>query len=193
MDEKSNAITAKDRDEWRAWLNENHDKQDAVWLIIYHKKSEVPSVYYEESVEEALCFGWIDSKPNKRDAESYYLFYARRKPKSNWSKPNRERVKRMSEAGKMMPPGKKMVELAKKRGSWTDLEQVENLEIPADMERLFQVKPQAKANFEAFPPSTKLGILEWILNTKRPETRARRIKETGDLADQNMRANQYRK
>lgn len=193
MEKKENAIAARDRAAWRDWLENNHDRKVAIWLIIYHKKSKTPSVYYDESVEEALCFGWIDSKPNKRDEESYYLFFAKRKPKSNWSKPNRERVARMIEQGRMTPSGQAMIDLAKKTGTWTALEKVENLEIPKDMEAKFQQSPEAKANFEAFPPSTKRGILEWILNAKKPDTRAKRIKETVDLAGQNIRANQYTK
>ena len=193
MEGKEHAIAAKDRDEWRAWLAAHHERESSVWLIIYHKKSPTPSVYYEESVEEALCFGWIDSKPNKRDEESYYLFFARRKPKSNWSKPNRERVERMIAAGKMTPAGQQMIDLAKTSGTWSALEQVENLVIPKDMDQLFNDYPNARTHFEAFPPSTRRGILEWILNAKRPETRAKRIKETVALAEQNIRANQYRK
>ena len=83
------AVYAPTRKEWRSWLQENHQSEKSVCLIIYHKNSKVPSVYYDESVEEALCFGWIDSKANKRDEESYYLYFAQRKPKSNWSKANR--------------------------------------------------------------------------------------------------------
>jgi uncharacterized protein YdeI (YjbR/CyaY-like superfamily) len=192
-EEKENAVAAKRRDDWRDWLQENHQKASSVWLIIYHKTSDQPSVYYEEAVEEALCFGWIDSKPNKRDAESYYLFFAKRKPKSNWSKPNRERVERMIAQGRMTAEGQVMIDLAKQTGTWTALQQVENLEIPQDLEELFQTNLHAKENFEAFPPSAKRGILEWILNAKRPETRVKRIKETVDLAEQNIRANQYRK
>ena len=193
MEGKEHTIAAKDRDEWRAWLAAHHESESSVWLIIYHKKSPTPSVYYEESVEEALCFGWIDSKPNKRDEESYYLFFARRKPKSNWSKPNRERVERMIAAGKMTPAGQQMIDMAKTSGTWSALEQVENLVIPEDMDQLFNDYPNARTHFEAFPPSTRRGILEWILNAKRPETRAKRIKETVALAEQNIRANQYRK
>jgi uncharacterized protein YdeI (YjbR/CyaY-like superfamily) len=91
----SNSFYAKDRKAWRKWLEKYGEKQSSVWLLIYHKKSTTPSVYYDEAVEEALCFGWIDSKPNKRDEESFYLFFAQRKPKSNWSKINKERVERL--------------------------------------------------------------------------------------------------
>lgn len=102
--------------EWRQWLQENHTREQAVWLVIYRKESGVPSVYYPEAVDEALCFGWIDSKPNKRDEQSYFQFFSRRNPKSNWSRINKEKVARLTAEGKMAPAGLKMVELAKKTG-----------------------------------------------------------------------------
>lgn len=94
---------AKNRKEWRQWLTKNHRLEKSVWLIIYHKSSATPSVYYEEAVEEAICFGWIDSIAHKRDAESKYQFFAVRKPKSNWSKANRERAEKMIEKKQMKP------------------------------------------------------------------------------------------
>ena len=110
-------VYAEDRQAWRDWLQEHHDKEKNAWLIIYHKKSKTPSVAYNEAVEEALCFGWIDSKPNKRDHESYLLFFAKRNPKSNWSRLNRERAERMLEQGRMTPAGLEMIETAK-HGTW---------------------------------------------------------------------------
>ncbi|MEM7037703.1 MAG: hypothetical protein AAF570_12040 [Bacteroidota bacterium] len=103
---------AATRADWRAWLVAHCEAETSVWLIIYRKKSAQPSVDYDTAVEEALCFGWIDSKPNKRDAESYFLFFARRKPKSNWSRANRARIAKMEAAGQMTPAGTAMVELA---------------------------------------------------------------------------------
>ena len=175
-------VQAKSREDWRNWLIRNHSNETSVWLVIFHKDSSRRSISYEEAVEEALCFGWIDSKPNKRDKESYYQFFAQRKPKSNWSKPNRERVERLINKGLMQPAGQKMIDLAKKTGTWTALIEVENLVVPADMQKLFNANESAFKNWEAFPPSTKRGILEWILNAKRPETREKRIKETVSLA-----------
>ena len=99
------AVSAKDRHVWRKWLEKNHATEKSVWLIIYRKESDTPSVYYNDAVEEALCFGWIDSKPNKRDGESYYLFFAQRKPTSKWSGLNRKRVEKLSAAGLIAPAG----------------------------------------------------------------------------------------
>lgn len=185
------AFHAKTRKAWRAWLSKNHQKEKAVWLIIYHKKSSTPSVYYDEAVEEALCFGWIDSKPNKRDEESFYLFFAQRKPKSNWSALNRERVERLTQQGLIQPAGQKMIDLAKQTGTWEALKPVSAMQIPDDLQQRLDKNKKAQEYFNAFPPSAKKGILEWILNAKRPETRQKRIEETVTLAAQNIRANQY--
>lgn len=194
MELKGNVKTfyAKSRNDWRKWFEKNHAKEESVWLILFHKESQIPSVYYDAAVEEALCFGWIDSKPNKRDTESYYLFFAKRKPKSNWSKANRERAENMIGKGLMTPAGQSMITLAKKTGSWNVLEEVQNSVIPPDLQKLFNKNKTAFVNFQAFPPSSKRIILEWILNAKRPETRQKRIKETVELASKNVKANHYR-
>lgn len=182
---------AKNRKAWRQWLQKNHATAQSVWLIIYRKESATPSVYYPEAVDEALCFGWIDSKPNKRDAESYYQFFSRRSPKSNWSQVNKRKVAALLEQNLMAPAGLAMVELAKQNGTWTALDKVHAIEIPPEMAAMFKQNKTAEQNFMAFPPSTKRGILEWILNAKTTETRMKRITETVSLAAQNIRANQY--
>ena len=194
METKNNipAIKAADREAWRKWLIKNHDAVNSVWLIIFHKESATNSVYYNEAVEEALCFGWIDSKPNKRDDESYYLFFAKRKVSSKWSKANRERAERMIAEGLMTGAGMKLIEAAKKAGNWTALEEVQQNLMPADMAKEFDRNKKALKNYEAFPPSSKRIILEWIQNAKKPETRMKRISETIALAEKNIKANHYR-
>lgn len=192
MDPKENAIFAENRSEWRKWLAQNSKTKDSVWLIIYHKKAGVDSIYYDEAVEEALCFGWIDSKPNKRDQESYYLFFAKRKPKSNWSKAYRERVDRMMKLNQMTPEGLKMVELAKETGTWLALTEVQDSILPEDLKKALAKNKVAKEHFEQFPPSSKRIILEWILNAKKEETRLKRITETVELAAKGIKANHYR-
>jgi uncharacterized protein YdeI (YjbR/CyaY-like superfamily) len=182
-----------DRNEWRKWLEENHQKAKSVWLILYRKQSQKPSVTYEESVEEALCFGWIDSKPNKRDEESFYQFFSQRNVKSKWSKLNKERVEKLIEQGKMTPSGMKLIEIAKENGTWTALDEVEALMIPEDLKICLESNPPAFEYFEAFPKSVKRGILEWILSAKQLTTREKRITETVRLAALNQRANQYKK
>ena len=183
---------AKTRNEWRQWLEKNHQSEKSVWLIIYKKDSETPSVYYPEAVDEALCFGWIDSKPNKRDKHSYYQFFARRNPKSNWSKVNKEKVAKLLEQGLMHHSGLEMIEIAKQNGTWTALDDVDRIMIPDDLKNLFMKNKIAFEHWEHFSRSSKRGILEWIMNAKKPETRQKRIEETVSLAEKNIKANHYR-
>lgn len=180
------AITRK---EWRKWLEKNHQSAKSVWLIIYKKDGTVPSVYYPEAVDEALCFGWIDSKPNKRDDGSYYQFFAKRNPKSNWSKVNKQKVAALIEEGLMQPAGYQMIEIAKENGTWTALDEVENTILPADLQESFSQNKTAFNHWNTFSRSSKRGILEWIVNAKKPETRQKRIDETVSLAARNIKAN----
>lgn len=183
---------APDRKTWRKWLEKNHAKKQGVWLIYYKKESGKPRVAYAEAVEEALCFGWIDSRPNALDAERYMQLFSPRKPKSPWSKLNKERAERLIKAGLMAPAGMDKIEQAKKNGTWDSYDEVEVLTMPPDLERALDANPAAKRNFEAFPPSSKKNILWWIASAKRPETRTRRIQETVSLAAKNLKANHYR-
>ena len=179
--------------DWRRWLELNHDKEDAIWLIFYKKKSPKYNLSWSDSVDEALCFGWIDSVPRKLDARRSMLWFAPRKAGSNWSRLNKQRIDKMLAAGLIMPAGLAKLEAAKQDGSWTALDAVENLEIPDDLAVALAQYDQAASNFEAFPRSAKRGILEWISNAKRQVTRAKRIVETAELAQQNIRANQWPK
>jgi len=188
----SNAVHPLTRAEWRAWLEQHHTRTAGIWLISYKKATGKPRFEYDEAVEEALCFGWIDSKPNKLDEERSLLWFAPRKPRTGWSKINKDRVERLMAQGLMMPPGLAKVEAAKQDGSWNALDAIEALEIPPDLAVALASYAEAAQNFEAFPRSAKRGILEWIASAKRPETRAKRIAETAQLASQNLRANQWR-
>ncbi|HEU4471492.1 MAG TPA: YdeI/OmpD-associated family protein [Flavisolibacter sp.] len=183
---------ASSRKAWREWLKKNGKKEKSVWLIIYKKESGTPSVYYGEAVDEALCFGWIDSKANKRDEKSYYQFFARRNPKSSWSRVNKQKVSILLEQGLMDATGLAAIETAKKNGAWSALDEVEDLVIPADLQAALKKNKEAMKHFAAFPKSVKRGILEWISNAKRTETRTKRIDETVALAEENIRANQYK-
>jgi len=181
--------TASSRLEWRNWLEKHHESYTFVWLEIFKKDSGTPSVTYKEAVDEALCFGWIDSKPNKKDSKSYYQFFAKRNPKSNWSKVNKEKVEILIAQGLMTSAGLKMIELAKENGTWNFLDQVETLELPIDLEQLFSQNTKALENWNTFSKSSRRGILEWIANAKTPQTRVKRIQETVELASQNLKAN----
>jgi uncharacterized protein YdeI (YjbR/CyaY-like superfamily) len=186
-----NSTHPKSRTAWRQWLAQNHTQAEGVWLISYKKATGKPRVEYDESVEEALCFGWIDSKVNKLDDQRSMLWFAPRKPRTGWSRPNKARVERMLAAGLMQPAGLAKVEQAKADGSWNALDGVEDLELPGDLRVALASYPDASAHFDAFPRSVKRGILEWILVARRPATRAHRIAETARLANQNIRANQW--
>lgn len=183
---------ARTRNDWRKWLEKNHETEKSVWLIIYHKNCNIESVYYDEAVEEAICFGWIDSIAHKRDEESKFQFFAQRKPKSNWSKANRERAEKMIKQGLMTSSGQKLIDFAKETGAWEALVDVQNSVIPEDLQNQLNKNKTALKNFLAFPPSSKRIILEWILNAKKDETRQKRIEETVRLAADNIKANHYR-
>lgn len=188
-----NSVQIESRAEWRTWLTVNHARTEGLWLITYKKRSGRPHVSYDEVVEEALCFGWIDSKGNKLDDERTMLWMAPRKPGTGWSALNKKRIAVLAEAGLLMPPGLAKIEAAKQDGSWELLDAIERLEVPADLATALAENGLASANFEAFPRSAKRSILEWIASAKRAETRARRIAETVELAAQNLRANSWPK
>jgi uncharacterized protein YdeI (YjbR/CyaY-like superfamily) len=185
------AFYPKSRSEWRNWLNDNHLSEKSVWLIMYKKQSGEPTITYNEAVEEALCFGWIDSKPNKRDEKSFYQYFTKRNPKSVWSKLNKERVSVLLGQGLMAQAGIEAMEIAKKNGSWSILDEIDNLHEPDDLRLILAANPNAKRNWENFPASAKKGILFWISSAKQPATRQNRIEQIVRLAAENKRANEY--
>ena len=166
-----NHVFVETRQEWRAWLQENHPRAEGVWLVFYKKAAKKPAPTYDQQVEEALCFGWVDSRPGKLDDERTMLYFSPRKPGSGWARPNKERVERLIAADLKTQAGLAKIEAAKADGSWEKLDAVENLEVPADLASELEKYPSATANFDGFPRSAKRGILEWIVQAKRPETR----------------------
>lgn len=183
---------AKDKEAWRKWLGKNNAKKKSVWLIYYKPKSGKTRVSYNDAVDEAICFGWIDSKPNKLDEYRSIQFFAPRNPKSNWSKVNKERGNRLIKEGRMTATGLAIIEAAKKNGAWDALNEVEEMIIPDDLLKALHNRKKAYEYFMAFPKSSKKNILEWIHNAKQEETRNNRIAETVKLAEENIRANHYR-
>ena len=186
-----NHVHPLSRARWRAWLREHHTRGDGVWLVRYKKATGQPTLSYDEQVDEAICFGWVDSLPRRLDAERSMLYFAPRKPGSGWSRVNKERVDRMTAAGLMRPAGQAVIDAAKADGSWTLLDAVEDLDIPDDLAAAFARHLGSAAHFDAFPRSARRGILEWIVQAKRAPTRAKRIEETARLAARNERANQW--
>ena len=181
-------VPAKNSKEWREWLQNNHIKEKRIWLILYNKSSDVLSITWSEAVDEALCFGWIDSTVYKRDAESRYQLYTPRKPKSFWSRINKEKIEKLIAEGRMTDAGLRMVELAKQTGTWAALDDVENLIVPDDLQEAFNRYPQAAQNFDAFPKSAKKMILTWIFSAKTPATRQKQLEETAEKAAKNIRS-----
>lgn len=182
---------AKDRNAWRKWLEKNHAKAERVRLILYKKGASKTSVSYAEAVEEALCFGWIDSKPNKRDEDSYLLLFTERKPKSVWSKINKGRIKELILSGKMMDAGLAKIDQAKRDGSWKALDEIEELIMPTSLQKAFKQNKVAATNFSNFPSSVKKGIYQWIVSAKTEQTLHKRVAETVEKAANNVRANQW--
>src|SRR4026207_1999344 len=155
-----NSIHPKSRAEWRKWLEKNHMRTEGIWLVSHKKATGKPRFDFTEAVEEALCFGWIDSKGNKLDEERSMVWFTPRKKGTGWSKINKDRVEQLINAGLMSAAGLAKVEAAKQDGSWNALDAVEALEIPSDLEKAFSKNKTARGYFEAFPRSVKRAILE---------------------------------
>ncbi|MEL7486626.1 MAG: YdeI/OmpD-associated family protein [Pseudomonadota bacterium] len=186
-------IEIKSRSDLRRWFERNGDRRESVWIVTYKKRVNGLHVPYSDVRDEALCFGWIDSRPAKLDDRRSMLLVSPRKPGSAWSAINKDRVAALSAEGRMTQAGNAAVEEAKQDGSWTFLDDVERLEEPADLVAALIAEPDAHRFWRAFPPSTRRGILEWIKQAKRTETRQKRIRETARLAAQNIRANAPRR
>ena len=178
-------IYVRDREEWNRWLSENHETSHGIWLIYYKKKSNKPGISYDDAVEEALSFGWIDSKVNALDEERYMQVFTPRKPGSTWSKLNKQRIEKLMKNGLMKPSGLEKVEAAKKDGSWNFLDDIENLVIPDDLREILDQNPSASKSYEAYTDSVKKQVLYWIASAKRNETRIRRIKKIVEKAENN--------
>jgi uncharacterized protein YdeI (YjbR/CyaY-like superfamily) len=172
----------KTRRAWRSWLAGNHAREKEIWLAYYKKGTGKRSVTYEEALEEALCYGWIDSTVNRLDEERYMQRYTPRNEKSVWSAANKRRVARLIAEGRMAPPGTAKVEAARRNGSWDRLNEIDGIgrgaEAPADLLEALDGTSNAREVFDKRPPSEKKLWAYWVLSAKRPETRARRIAET---------------
>ena len=177
----------QNRGSWRSWLQNNHALSTGIWLAVSKKKSSAPAFQYDEAVEEALCFGWIDSQLQKSDEDSYLLWMSPRKPASIWSLNNKRRIEKLMEKGLMTAAGLQKINAAKKDGSWNVIDKIEALSIPEDFQQVLENNIEAKKNFTSFPASSKKMLLFWILSAKQPKTRAKRIQQTVALAAQNIK------
>jgi uncharacterized protein YdeI (YjbR/CyaY-like superfamily) len=166
---------AETRAAWRAWLTANHATARGVWLASWKHGTGRPAVPYEEAVEEALCFGWIDSTVNTLDEERGLQLMTPRRPRSSWTRVNRERVARLQAEGRMTEAGKRAVEVAKENGWWLLYDAVEDLVEPDDLSAALDDVPQARERWDSFPPSARKQMLWWVISAARADTRARRI------------------
>ena len=173
--EEAARVEPASRAEWRAWLAENHAVSTGVWLVYPKKASGLPGPSYEEAVEEALCFGWIDSRVRPLDGRRRLQWVSPRRPGSIWSAPNKARVARLLAAGRMAPAGLAKVEAAKADGSWEILDKVEALELPEDLAVALAGAPEAAPGFAGLAPTLQKQCLYWVLSAKRAQTRAGRV------------------
>ncbi len=181
-------VHADDRATWRAWLEANHAAARGVWLVTWRPRSGRVGLDYESAIEEALCFGWVDSTGGHFDDDRGKLYFAPRKPRSVWAASNKARVERLIGDGRMAPAGLAAIERAKANGWWEILDAAERLEVPEDLAAALDARPPAAVNFAAFPPSARKMLLGWIAVAQRPETRAARITEIAEAAARNERA-----
>ena len=188
-----NSIQPDTLADWRAWLQSNHTRPDGIWLITYRRATGKATFTYEQAVEEALCFGWIDGHTKTLDEERGMQWFAPRRAGSVWARSNKERVARLIADGRMTPAGQARIDAAQADGTWALWDHVDSLAVPDDLAAALATYPAARAHFDAFPRSARHAILGWIAAAKRPETRAKRIAETARLAQDNVRANQPRR
>lgn len=168
-------VHAKTPSEWRRWLRENHDKAEGVWLVSYKASTGKPRMTYEDSIPDALSYGWIDSVNKPLDHQRTMLLFTPRRPGSGWSRTNKDRIERLMKERRMEPAGLAKIEAAKRDGSWTLLDGVEALEVPDDLRKALGAAGMRK--FEALTPGRRKEHLRALVTAKRPETRAKRVAE----------------
>ena len=184
-------ICPNNRRELRAWLKENHSLQESVWLIYYKKKSVYYSMSWSDAVDEALCFGWIDSVRKSLDDERFQQLFTKRKPKGTWSKINKEKIELLINENLMADAGLAVLKRSKENGSWDSLNEVEELKVPDDLFNVLQRNSEAEFFFNALSKSTRKAMLQWIALAKRPETREKRIEEIVELASKRQKPKQF--
>ncbi|KJS07615.1 MAG: hypothetical protein VR77_00030 [Flavobacteriales bacterium BRH_c54] len=187
-----NSFCPSNKDEWREWLEKNHKKEESIWLIFYKKKSANFNLSWSQAVDEAICFGWIDSVKKSLDEERYIQYFTKRKPTSIWSKINKNKVETLTKQGLMSDAGLKCVRIAKENGSWTILDTVEKLIIPEDLERKFQQYPNSKDYFQSLSVVIRKRLLYWVISAKKKDTREKRIGEIAEMAGKKLLPKNFR-
>ncbi len=186
-----NQVHPKTRQSWRKWLEKNHADAPGIWLIYYKKETGKRHLSYAEAVEEALCFGWIDSSPRKLDVERAMLKFTPRKPKSGWSELNKKRIEQLIKEGLMTKAGLLKIDQAKQNRSWDTLtnsdQHANNNTLPADLEKALKKNKKAFENFNAFTHSYRKRFFFWIDSAKKEETRKARIEHAILMAAANKK------
>jgi uncharacterized protein YdeI (YjbR/CyaY-like superfamily) len=181
----------KSQKEWRLWLSKNHFEKDAVWIVLYKQKANKPTISWSVAVDEALCFGWIDSIKKTLDEERSIQFFSKRKPQSTWSKINKDKVQKLIDTKQITNAGLQTIETAKQNGSWTILDEVEKLIIPKDLETELKTKVNSMDFFLSLSRSTRKAMLQWLVLAKREGTRQKRIIEIVKNAEQRKKPKQF--
>lgn len=182
--EKIKSLYCKDRKEWRSWL-QNNQGSDVIWMIYYKKHTKKKSIPYDDAVEEAICFGWIDGQVKRIDDERYMQRYTPRTSKSRWSVINIERAKKMIEQGRMTEAGLKVFQdgIKNKR----IIPSSKNFSVPADLKKALAENKKASNNYKNFSPSAQLHYVYWVDAAKTDKTRQKRIRKSIELLENNKK------
>jgi uncharacterized protein YdeI (YjbR/CyaY-like superfamily) len=180
-------VQVESRQQWRDWLAEHSADSSGIWLVTW-RKGRGAHVPYEDVVEEALCFGWIDGQARRLDDDRTCLRMTPRRPRSGWARTNKARVERLLAAGLMTPAGLAVVEAAKADGSWSLLDEVEALHEPDDLRAALDAVPEARAAYDGFPPSARRALLLWLVQARTAPTRERRLAAIVEEARHGRRA-----
>ena len=183
-------VQPKSRKAWRDWLQKHHATSKGVWLVYAKKHTKIPSLTYNDAVEEALCFGWIDSLVHPIDDALYKQVFTPRQPKSAWSAVNRKRVERLLAAGLMTAAGSALITHAKKIGRWEAHAAAESLTVPPELKAALNANPKAKKNWPTYTDSQRKMFLYMVIGAKRPETRAKRIARVIDIVSSGVKFSQ---
>lgn len=184
-------FTPTSQAEWRAWLQVHHTEKAGIWLVYYRKASGQPTISVSEATDEALCFGWINGPGRPLDANRHLSYYGPRKPGSGWSKVNKAKIEHLLATGQMAPAGMARIEAARQDGSWTLLDEVEQLLVPADLAAALAAQPPAADFFARLGRTDQRNLLQWLVLARRPATRQRRIAAIAELAVRQQRPTQF--
>lgn len=185
--EMSGTLYVADRNKWRAWLEKHHDTEKEIWLVYYKKHTNHPSIPYDDAVEEALCFGWIDSTVKRIDEDRYAQKFTPRKDASNWSEPNRRRVRKLIKEGKMTEAGLAKINAEILDESQDPKPRSKDVVVPERFKQALMKNKKAWENFNNLAPSYRRNYILWVTDAKKEETRLKRLKEAVALLEQNKK------